>query len=70
MVPAGSRLGLVWRAIGMRRGDLTEQGGVIDAEGARIELGLLDDSELNVDGELCTPAPLSIEPAAFSLVVA
>lgn len=69
VVPAGSRLKLAWRAIGMRRGDLADQGGVIDAEGTRIELGLAPDAQLNVDGELCTPAPLSVEPRAFSLVV-
>ena len=69
VVPAGSRLGLVWRAIGMRRGDLADQDGVVDAEGKRIDLGLPADTKLNVDGELCTPAPLSVEPAAFSLVV-
>ncbi len=69
VIPAGSRLKLAWRAIGMRRGDLADQGGVIDAEGRKIELGLRPDAEMNVDGELCSPAPLSIEPSAFALVV-
>jgi diacylglycerol kinase family enzyme len=69
VVPAGSRLGLVRRAVGMRRGDLAGQPGVVDAEGSRMELGLPAGAQLNVDGELCSPASLTVEPSAFSLVV-
>lgn len=69
VVPAGSRLGLVRRAIGMRRGDLAGQPGVVDAEGSRMELGLPAEAQLNLDGELCTPAALSVQPRAFSQVV-
>lgn len=69
VVPAGSRLGLLRRAAGMRRGDIAGQPGVPDTEGHEIELGLPPGVEVNLDGELCGPGRLTVEPAAFSLVV-
>ena len=68
VVPAGSRLGLVRRAIGMRRGTIAGQSGVLDAEGEVVELGLVDGADLNVDGELCGPGRLTVERDAFRLV--
>jgi len=68
VVPAGSRIGLVRRAIGMRRGTIAGQPGVPSAEGRVIELGLRGGAQLNLDGELCTPGRLTVDPAAFRLV--
>jgi diacylglycerol kinase family enzyme len=69
VVPTGSRLGLLRRAAGMRRGDLAGQPGVPDVEGHEVELGLAPDEEVNLDGELCSAGRITVEPAAFSLVV-
>jgi diacylglycerol kinase family enzyme len=69
VVPTGSRLGLLRRAAGMRRGDLAGQPGVPDVEGHEVELGLGPDEEVNLDGELCHAGRITVEPAAFSLVV-
>lgn len=69
VVPAGSRLGLVRRAAGMRRGDIAGQSGVVDAEALEIDLGLAPGTALNVDGEVSGPGRLTVEPAAFRLVV-
>lgn len=69
VVPTGSRLGLVRRAQGMRRGDIAGQPDVRGAEGHVVELGLDDGEEVNLDGELCSPGRLTVEGAAFSLVV-
>lgn len=69
VVPGGSRLALPWRAVGMRLGSIAGQGGVLDAEGHEVDLGLEPGTQLNVDGELRTAGPLSVEPRAFSLVV-
>lgn len=70
-VPAGSRLGLLRRAHGMRRGTIGAQPGVAAAECRTAFLGLDPGTELNVDGELVEsgPAVARIDPAAFELVV-
>jgi diacylglycerol kinase family enzyme len=69
VIPAGSRLRLLPRAIGLRRGDVTDQAGVVEAEGTRVDLGLAPGTDVNLDGELCAPAPLTVTPRAFRLVV-
>jgi diacylglycerol kinase (ATP) len=69
VVPAGSRVGLVRRAQGMRRGDIAGQPGVRDGEGHEVDLGLDAGEDVNLDGELCGPGRLTVDPAAFSLVV-
>ena len=72
ILPAGSRLGLVRRAWGMRRGTVCEQPGVIHERGTEILLELPVGTELNVDGEVIPagrPERATLEPAAFSLVV-
>lgn len=70
-VPAGTRLGLLRRAYGLRRGTVAEQPGVAAAEGRRVALDLPPGTELNVDGELVESGPVTvrIEPGAFELVV-
>jgi len=69
VVPAGSRLGLLRRAAGLRRGDITDQPGVVQAEAPEFELVLEDGAEVNLDGEVCGPGRLTAERAAFALVV-
>lgn len=71
-VPAGSRLALLRRARGLRRGTIGEQAGVAATTCRRVELDLAPGTELNVDGELVGSDPVTarIEPAAFELVVA
>ena len=72
VLPAGSRLGLVRRAWGMRRGTISAQPDVIHERGAEIVLELPLGTELNVDGEVTRsgrPERVTLEPAAFSLVV-
>ena len=72
VLPAGSRLGLVRRAWGMRRGTICAQPDVIHERGAEIVLELPAGTELNVDGEVIEagrPERATLEPAAFSLVV-
>lgn len=51
VVPAGTRLGLVRRAWGMRRGTLTDQHDVGHHRGKEIEVELPAGSRFNVDGE-------------------
>ena len=72
VLPAGSRLGLVRRAWGMRRGTLDAQSDVIHERGSEILLELPAGTELNVDGDVmraARPERVTIEPAAFALVV-
>lgn len=71
VVPAGSRLSLLRRAVGLRRGTIGEQPGVLAAAGSTVELDLPPGAELNVDGEIVRsgPATARIDPAAFELVV-
>jgi len=60
VVPAGSRIGLVRRAYGMRAGRLTAQSDVTHERGATIELEIEGNQGFNVDGETCR-----CEPAIF-----
>jgi diacylglycerol kinase (ATP) len=70
VIPAGSRIGLVRRAYGMRAGHLTEQAGVTHERGATIELELDGNQSFNVDGETCRcePAHFSLHDGGFDLV--
>jgi diacylglycerol kinase family enzyme len=70
VVPAGSRIGLVRRAYGMRAGRLTKQSDVTHARGATIELEIDDDHSFNVDGETCRcdPAHFTLHDGGFELV--
>jgi diacylglycerol kinase family enzyme len=69
-VPAGSRLALLWRARGLRRGTIGEQGGVAAESCQSVDLEFPPRTDLNVDGEVVEsgPASLRVEPAAFELV--
>lgn len=69
-VPAGSRSALLWRAYGLRRGRIAEQGGVVAEYCRDVDLELPPATELNVDGEVVRsgPASLRVDPGAFELV--
>lgn len=71
VVPAGSRVGLVRRAYGMRSGRLTAQDDVTHARGAIVELELAGEPQFNVDGELCGchPPRFAGRPRGFELIV-
>jgi diacylglycerol kinase (ATP) len=71
VVPAGSRLGLVRRAWGMRRGTIAEQTDVCYARGAVVEVTLPPGTEVNVDGEVRDGGleRVTVERRAFALVV-
>ena len=71
VVPAGSRLGLARRAVGMRRGRLIEQSDVAHHRGAIIDVGVRGRSPtFNVDGEVCPcePAHFTLRPGGFRVV--
>jgi diacylglycerol kinase (ATP) len=70
VVPAGSRLGLVRRAYGMRAGRLTKQSDVTHERGATIELEVEGNRDFNVDGETCRcePAHFTLHDGGFELV--
>ena len=72
ILPAGSRLGLVRRAWGMRRGNICAQADVIHEQGTEVVLELPAGTELNVDGEVvpaARPERATLEPGAFELVL-
>jgi diacylglycerol kinase (ATP) len=70
IVPAGSRVGLVRRAYGMRTGRLTEQPDVAHRRGAAVDLVVAEERTFNVDGETCRcePAHFSLHPGGFDVV--
>lgn len=70
VVPAGSRIGLVRRALGMRTGRLTAQGDVAHQRGAVVDVELAGHPTFNVDGETCRcePAHFTLHPAGFAVV--
>jgi len=72
IVPAGSRAGLVRRAVGMRLGRLSAQRDVIDVRARRIEVDVPTKTSFNVDGEVCScvPAIFEIESSAAVVVPA
>jgi diacylglycerol kinase family enzyme len=72
IVPAGSRVGLVRRAVGMRMGRLSAQRDVIDLRARRIEVNVPEKTRFNVDGEVCSclPAIFEIDSAAAVVVPA
>lgn len=72
VLPAGSRLGLVRRAWGMRRGTICAQSDIVLEQGKEIVLDLPAGTQLNVDGEVIPagrPERATLERGAFSLVV-
>jgi len=71
VIPAGSRLGLAWRALGMRTGGLARQRGVTHVRGCEVELHLPPGTDLNVDGEVvraAEPERITARAGAFALV--
>ena len=71
ILPAGSRLSLVRRAWGLRRGTIAEQNDVPHFRGTVVEVALPPDREFNVDGELRTGGMehITVEHRAYELVV-
>ena len=70
VVPAGSRVGLVRRAYGMRTGRLTGQSDVAHERGAAIDVAVAGHRTFNVDGETCRcePAHFTLHPGGFDVV--
>ena len=64
LVERGSRLGLILRAWGMRRGTLEEQRGVVHRRARHAEIGVPPGTEFNVDGEICELRPPRVHRAA------
>ncbi|HEV2820982.1 MAG TPA: diacylglycerol kinase family protein, partial [Solirubrobacteraceae bacterium] len=69
VVPAGSRVGLVRRAVGMRMGRLSAQRDVITVRARRIEVDVPQATRFNVDGEVCSCVPAIFEIDASAAVV-
>jgi diacylglycerol kinase (ATP) len=71
IIPAGSRIGLVRRAWGLKRHTIAEQRGVEHHRAAVLQLDVPPDTECNADGELRRGGleRVSAEPAAYALVV-
>lgn len=69
VVPAGSRLGLLRRALGMRLGRLTLQRDVVDLRARRVEVELPPTALFNVDGEVCRCVPAIFEIDSIAAVV-
>lgn len=71
VVPAGPRLTLVRRAVGMRRGRLTTQQDVPHYRGSVVEIELPADAAFNIDGELQAwpSARFALLPVGVEVVV-
>lgn len=71
ILPAGSRLGLLRRAWGLRRGTIAEQPDVLHARGSVVEVALPTGREFNVDGEVRQGGMerITVEHRAYELVV-
>lgn len=70
VIPAGLRIGLARRAIGMRIGRLVRQAGIVHRRGAVISVAADGRAEFNVDGEMWRddPARFALHPTGFDLV--
>jgi diacylglycerol kinase family enzyme len=70
VLPAGSRIGLVRRAWGLRTSTIAQQRGVEHARGLVIEVELPPGAELNVDGEIRRGGleRVTVRPRAFRLI--
>lgn len=71
LVERGSRIGLVLRAWGMRRGTLEGQDGVHHARARRVEIETSPGTEFNVDGELCElhPTTFAAQPGGVRVII-
>lgn len=72
VVPAGSRVGLVRRAYGMKTGRLTAQSDVAHERAEQIDVEVAGHPTFNVDGETCRcePAHFTLHPGGFHVVIA
>ena len=72
VVPAGSRVGLVRRAYGMKTGRLTAQSDVAHERAEHIDVEVAGHPTFNVDGETCRcePAHFTLHPGGFHVVIA
>ena len=71
-IPAGSRASLAWRAFGLRRGRVEEQGGVESTRCREARIEVEGELTMNVDGEVVRFGPaarFTVEPGAFEVVV-
>jgi diacylglycerol kinase family enzyme len=70
IVPAGSRIGLVRRAFGMKTGRLIAQSDVAHERAAVIDVEVAGRATFNVDGETCRcePAHFTLHPGGFDVV--
>jgi diacylglycerol kinase (ATP) len=71
VLPAGSRLGLVRRAWGLKRGTIAEQRGVEHHRAHVIEVDIPAGTEFNTDGEVRSSGleRVTVERDAYALVV-
>jgi diacylglycerol kinase (ATP) len=71
VLPAGSRLGLVRRAWGLKRGTIAEQRGVEHHRTHVIEVDIPEGTEFNTDGEVRSSGleRVTVERDAYALVV-
>jgi len=71
VIPAGSRLGLLRRAYGLRSGRIEEQRGVLACRCRAARVQAPGEIDFNVDGELlrAASADVRVEPGAFELLV-
>jgi diacylglycerol kinase (ATP) len=71
ILPAGSRLGLVRRAWGLKRHTIAEQRGVEHHRGAVVEVELPPGAEFNADGEVREAGleRVTVERDAYALVL-
>jgi len=71
IVPAGSRVGLARRALGMRTGRLVEQADVAHERATVIVVEIGGHPAFNVDGETCScdPARFTLRPGGFDVVM-
>jgi YegS/Rv2252/BmrU family lipid kinase len=71
VIPSGSRAALARRAFGMRRGSLRRQEPVGDHLAREVTLEVPRGTRFNVDGDVerSGPCELTVEPAAFELLV-
>ena len=64
IVERRSRLALIRRAWGMRRGTLEDQSGVRHLRGRHVEMDVPPGTEFNVDGEICPLQPVTFDVEA------